>query len=134
MDWENADQSLALKLFKQKCELYFSVKDVKKEKQVDHILLFSGEPGLRFYNSWGLPAEEQKDPKKVWEKFETQIEPKTNFRVARLFLQRLKQEEGESFDDFVSRCKLQAQKCNFRDEKEFSERVIEQTITGTCHA
>ena len=92
------------------------MKEVKKEKQVDHILLFAGEPGLRFYNSWGLPEEDKKDPQKVWEKFETQIEPKTNFRVARLFLQRLKQEEGESFDDFVSRCKLQAQKCNFRDD------------------
>ena len=116
MDWDNADQSLALKLFKQKCELFFSVKDVKREKQADHILLFAGEPGLKFYNSWGLPAEEQKDPKVIWEKFQTQIEPKTNFRVARLFLQQIRQEDGETFDDFVSRWKLQAQKCNFRDE------------------
>ena len=66
MDWEGADQSLALKLFKQKCDLYFSVKDVKKEKQVDHILLFAGEPGLRFYNSQkrrrGPPRRGQEGP------------------------------------------------------------------------
>ncbi|XP_037075829.1 uncharacterized protein LOC119096928 [Pollicipes pollicipes] len=133
-DWEAADQSLAIKLFKQKCELFFSVKEIKKEKQVDHILLSSGEPGLRFYNSWGLLAEGEKDPKKVWDKFQTQVEPKTNFRVARLFLQRLKQEEGESFDDFVSRCKLQAQKCAFRDDQEFNEGAMEQIVIGTCHA
>ena len=133
MDWEAGDPSQALKLFKQKCELYFSVKDVKKEKQVDHILLFSGEPGLKFYNSWGLQGDDQKDPLIVWQRLETQIEPKTNFRVARLFLQRLKQEDGESMDDYVSRVKLQALKCNFRDDQEFNERVIEQVIIGTCH-
>ena len=87
MDWDATDPSQALKLFKQNCELYFSHKDIKKEKQVDHILLFAGEPGLKFYNSWGLPEEGKKDPKVVWQRLETQIEPKTNFRVARLFLQ-----------------------------------------------
>ena len=133
MDWEAGDPSVALTIFKQKCELYFSVKDIKTEKQVDHILLFAGEPGLRFFNSWGLQGADAKDPKVVWEKFQTQIEPKTNFRVARLFLQRMKQEQNESFDDFISRCKLQAHKCNFRDDTEFNERIIEQAITGTCH-
>ena len=137
MDWDAADPSQALKLFEQKCNLYFSVKDIKKEKQVDHILLFSGEPGLKFYNSWGLTEEEKKDPEVVWNRLQTQIKPKTNFRLAGLVLQKLKQENGESIDDFVARCKLQAYKCNFREEaafNEFNERVIEQVITGTCHA
>ena len=134
MDWEATDPSQALKLFKQKCELYFSVKDIKTEKQVQHILLFAGETGLRFFNSWGLPLADAVRPDKVWEKFQTQVEPKTNFRVARLFLQQIRQEDGETFDAFISRCKLQAQKCNFRDTQEYDERVIEQAITGTCHA
>ena len=112
---------------------FFSVKEVDKEKQVDHILLFAGETGLSFYNSWGLPATEQKNTETVWERFTTQVEPKTNFRMARLFLQKLKQGESESMDDFVSRCELQAQRCNFRDELEFNERIIEQVITGTRH-
>ena len=133
MNWDAPDPSLALKLFKQKCELYFSVKEIKKEKQVDHILLFAGETALKFYNSWGLSAEDAKQPEKVWAKLQTQVEPKVNYRVARLFLQKLKQEECESFDDYVAKCKLQAFKCNFRDEQEVSERVIEQIITGTRH-
>lgn len=31
----------------------------------------------------------------------------------------------------LSRLKLQAFKCNLRDDKEFEDRVIEQLITGT---
>ena len=38
------------------------------------------------------------------------------------------QEEGEKMDDFMSRIKLQAFKCEFGDT--FEERVIEQIIAG----
>ena len=65
MDWANPDQGSAIKLFKQQCELYFSVKEVKKEKQVDHILLFTGANGIRMFNSWGLGETEEKDPEIV---------------------------------------------------------------------
>lgn len=67
MDWSNPDQGGAIKIFKQQCELYFSVKDTKKEKQVDHILLFTGANGLKMFNSWGLNEAEQKRPKNCME-------------------------------------------------------------------
>ena len=69
MDWANSDQGAAIKLFKQQCELYFSVKEVKKEKRVDHILLFTGGNGIRMFNSWGLSEKEGKDPEIVWNLF-----------------------------------------------------------------
>ena len=47
----------AIKIFHQQCELYFSVKNVAPNKQVDHILLFAGATGLKLYNSWGLPDD-----------------------------------------------------------------------------
>ena len=34
----------------------------------------------------------------------------------------------------MTRLKLQAQKCNFRDERESNERVLEQFIAGIRHA
>ena len=133
MRWDDPDRPNAIKIFHQQCELYFSVKNVAPNKQVDHILLFTGATGLKLYNSWGLPDDEKKDPKTVWSKFETQLHPKTNFRVARLYLQRYVQQENESADDFISRLKLQAYTCAFRDDKELHERVIEQFIAGTRH-
>ena len=130
INWEDPDLSSAVKMFKQQCELYFSVKDVAVEKQVDHILLFSGESGIRKFNSWRLTDAQKKDPKIVWEKFLGQVDTKENWRVARLYLQKYKQEEKETIDDYVSRLKLQALKCKFEDE-DFEERVIEQIISGT---
>ena len=130
INWEDPDLSSAVKMFKQQCELYFSVKDVADAKQVDHILLFSGESGIRKFNSWRLTDAQKKDPKIVWEKFLGQVDTKENWRVARLYLQKYKQEEKETIDDYVSRLKLQALKCKFEDE-DFEERVIEQIINGT---
>ena len=118
MDWSNPDLSGAIKMFKQRCELYFSVKDIKKEKQVDHILLFIGEEGIKMFNSWGLTDAQKKDPEEVWKRFQTQAEPKSNFRVARLYLHSFKQQENESIDAFVSRCKLQAMKCDCQDSQD----------------
>ena len=67
------------------------------------------------YNTWDLSEEDKKKPKVIWEKFEKQLEPKTNFRLERYHLQKLKQEESESTDEYMTRCKLQAKKCKFRD-------------------
>ena len=133
MDWSSSNLAETFKLFKQRCELYFSVKDIKIAKQVDHILLLSGEEGLKRFNSWGLTAEEKKNPEVIWDRFETQLAPKHNFRIARLYLQNYRQNETESADDFISRLKLQAQKCDFKDMEESNERVIEQFIAGVKH-
>ena len=132
MDWSSTDLSSAMKMFKQRCTLYFTVKDIKAEKQVNYILLNSGDEGLKIYNSWSLSAEEAQKPDVVWEKFTTHVEPKSNFRIARLQLQKMKQED-ESIDNYVSRIKLQAFKCKFRDETDIQDRVIEQLIQGTRH-
>ena len=36
-------------------------------------------------------------------------------------------------DDFITRLKLQAKKCDFRDDRESNERVLEQFIAGIRH-
>ncbi|XP_011670764.1 uncharacterized protein K02A2.6-like [Strongylocentrotus purpuratus] len=131
MNWEDPDRANAIKIFHQQCDLYFSVKNVAIGKQVDHVLLFTGATGIKLYNSWGLEGEDKKNPTVVWEKFETQLRPRANFRVARLYLQKYVQKERESADDYISRLKLQAYDCEFRDDTELQERIIEQFITGT---
>ena len=125
------DRANAVKIFHQQCDLYFSVKNVADNKQVDHILLFSGATGIKIYNSWGLVGDDKKSSTVVWEKLETQLKPRANFRVARLYLQRYVQQEKESADDFVSRLRLQAYDCEFRDDVDLQERVIEQFVAGT---
>ena len=130
MDWSSADVPGTFRLFKQKCQIYFTVKDIKKEMMVNHILLYAGDDGIKLYNSWTLTDTERNDPDVVWGKFQDHIEPKVNFRLQRFYLQKYSQAAGESIDDYITRCTLQAQKCRF-SPAEANERLIEQLIIGT---
>ena len=47
VNWDDLDLSSTVQMFKQQCVMYFLVKDVASDKQVDHILLFTGETGIR---------------------------------------------------------------------------------------
>ena len=57
----------------------------------------------------------------------------TIFVCAHLYLQSYRQQDCESVDDFITRLKLQAQKCDFHDDRQSSERVLEQFIAGIRH-
>ena len=128
---ENAKFGGIPKIF-QATVLFFSVKGIAENKQVDHILLLSRKEGLKWYNSWSFRNDANRhNPLVIWEKFLEQIEPQVNFRIARLCLQNYSQKETENIDDFLARCRLQAQKCKFRDEHEMEERIIDQIIART---
>ena len=100
----------SLKFFQQQCELFFSVKGIAENKQADHILLLSGKEGLRRYNSWSFGNDADRcNPAVIWEKFLEQTQ--VNFRITRFCLQNYSQKETENIDDFLARCRLQAQKC-----------------------
>ena len=134
MYWDSENLVDSFRFFKQRCKLYFSVKNIPTEKQVDHIPQFIGEEGLRRYNAWTFENDSDRaDPEIIWRKFEERLEPQVNFRIARFYLREYKQKNTENIDDFVAKCKLQAKKCKFRDNQETEERLIEQVITGTRH-
>ena len=85
------------------------------------------------YNTWDLSVEDKKKPDVIWKKFVKQLEPKTNFRLERYHLKKPKQEESESTDEYMIRCKLQAKKCKFRDNTNTEKHLIEQFIIRTRH-
>ena len=128
--WASDDKTAVIKLFKQRCELYLVIKDIKKDKQVQYILYFAGDKGLEKFNSWTMTDAQKKDPEEIWKRFIGQ-QISSNFRVARFYLQQYRQQEQESIDEYITRCRIQAQKCDFRDEEEFNQRIIDQLISGT---
>jgi predicted Zn-ribbon and HTH transcriptional regulator len=136
MDWGNPNKAEAMALFKQQCLMIFRRKKIKTEDQVDEILLRTGVTGIKKFNSWGLSEADAKNPDVVWKKFLEYGETTQNFRIARLALRTFKQKVNgtdiESVEDFMARCRLQAQVCDFKPE-EISERLIEQLIAGTAH-
>ena len=91
MYWDSENLVDSFRFFKQRCKLYFSVKNIPSEKQVDHILLLAGEEGLRRYNAWTFENDSDRaDPEIIWRKFEEQLEPQVNFRIARFYLREYK--------------------------------------------
>ena len=132
MDWNNTDLPTAFKTFKQYCQLIFSGPLNKKneKEKATYILLWIGEEGLKIFNSFELSEEDKAKPDTIFDSFTTCLEPKLNFRIARFQFQSFKQTKDESVDAFMTRCKLQAQKCRFTDI-ELEERLIEQLIIGT---
>jgi len=55
-----------------------------------------------------------------------------NFRIHRLQLMRFKIKSGESIDNFVTRVRTHALKCDFKED-ELQERIIELVIASTPH-
>ena len=66
MCWETPNLVESLKFFNQKCELFFPVKGIAENKQIDSILLLSGKEGLRRNNSWSFGNDaDRRNPGKV---------------------------------------------------------------------
>ena len=134
MDWDAPDLMTAFTRFKQKCQLMFSstLKNTNDKEKVSYILLWSGEKGLDIFNSWTFTKEEDKrKPANIFKRFENQLEPKTSHRIHRYTLQGMRQEQCEPVDDFISRVKNLAAKCQFRDNAEVEDRVLDQLIWGS---
>ena len=96
LDWHSSDLPTAFTNFKQYVELIFAGPFAKKgaTEKVTYLLLWLGQEGITVYNSWELTEEEKKDYKKIIEKFENYLEPKTNFKVARYNLQKFMQSKS----------------------------------------
>ena len=129
-DWNSPDRAQSFKEFRQLSNMWFNVKHIKKEDQFNYIVMWSGKEGLRMFNTWGLDETQCADPTNIWTRFENQVQPKENFRIHRLEFQRFRQDNSESIEDFVLRCKSKGSKCLFQSAAMLEERIIEVLISG----
>ena len=92
MDWTSANFGEAFELFRKCTQLYFSMNNIAGDKQIEHILLLSGEEGLRRRTLCDLGNADGTRPNTVmpgivWQCFKAELKPQANFRVACLCLQ-----------------------------------------------
>ena len=131
MNWEADDAGEALALFRQKMELYFDDEEITDKKiQARKICRSIGDEGLKKLNASGLSEDDKKNPEKLWELFENMLRIKVNFRIHRLQLMQYRQKDDESIDEFVTRARTLARKCEFTNE-ELEERILELIIAST---
>ena len=128
MDWSCPDLGDAIGLFKQKLTLYMEDENiVTATAQARKICRGIGDEDLRRLNASGLTEGEKKNPVQLWDFFNKQLKVSVNFRIHRLHLMRLRQKTDETLDDFVTRARTLALKCQFTDV-EVNERMLELSL------
>jgi len=133
MNRDAPDPVTAFAKFKQKCQLMFSsiLKDADERKSELYFTLV-GWRRPRFIQQLDIhKGEDRKKPAIIFIWFENRLEPKTSHRIHRYTLQETRQEQGEPVDDFISRLKNLAAKCQFRNDAEVEDRVLDQLIWGS---
>ena len=105
--------------FKQYVTLIFKgpLSKLKIEERMMYILIWIGEEGLRIYNTWNNIT---KTLIKFWDHLNEVLEPRSNYRLARIQLEKMKQAKDELIDEYMTKCMLQAKKCKFFDETEIN--------------
>ena len=128
MVW-SGDLPHELMAFKQYVTLIFKgpLSKLKSEERMTYVLIFIGEEGLRIYNTWN---NDTKTLIGFWDHLSEVLEPRSNYRLARLQLEKMKQAKDELIAEYMTKCILQAKKCKFRDETEINTRLIEKIIRG----
>ena len=87
------------------------------------------------YLTTGLTTVENRtNPEAVWSAFESNFEPKSNFRLARFRLRELKQDQNEPVDSFLTRLRQEASKCNFTSIDNMEDNILDQLIKRTSHS
>ena len=131
MNWASENHEEALQLFKQTMSYYCEDEDITDPGKIAFkILRGIGNEGLKRLNASGMSDADKKRPDKIWELFECQLKTNLSFRVHRLHLMDNRQRSEESVDDFVTRARTQALKCEF-EESELEERIIELVTAST---
>ena len=108
-------------VFKQKLEIFMLAsgnQDAPESKKVSLLLTCLGDKGLDIYNSFNLGADEAFKWDTVMNRFETYCNPRKNVSFERHKFFAIVQESGETFDGFLTRIKLQAQRCEFGSLKD----------------
>ena len=91
-----------------------------------------GTEWLQRLNAPTLTVEDKKDPTKIYNLFDDQLDIKVNFRIHRMELMTFRQNEHETTDEFVNRARHKGSLCDF-GEPELVERIIELIIASTPH-
>ena len=131
MDWSSTDMAESIGLFKQKMNLFLDDENVTDNAaKARKICRGIGDEGLRRINASDLSPEQKQNPLELWTLFENQLKVNVNFRIHRLHLMKYRQTGDESIDDFVTRARTLANKCQFT-ENELNERLMELIIAST---
>lgn len=115
MDWAARDLATAFKRFKEHSEFMFGGPLDKKSEEVkcNYLMLWIGEKGREIFSTWDVSDADKKKLKTYMDGFEAYCKPKTNLIYNRYMYKSRTQNEGESFEEFVTELRLLIKDCAY---------------------
>ena len=92
--------------------------------------MWIGKHGREVYKTMTWAEGDEDDPSKILDKFEVYVRPKKNKRAARFKVKQRRQQEDESFDNFVKDLRLILMDCEYADTDDI---LIDAIIAGVSH-
>lgn len=94
-------------------EIASNINQKPQNVQVATFMSTIGTEAVLLFNTFGCTAVEIASLEAIKLRFNTYFTPKINLTYERFQFNRMNQEEGEIFDDFLTRIKAQSAKCEF---------------------
>lgn len=112
----DSDKSSSWKKWLQQFEWFATAIQLDKkpvEVQAATFMSVIGPDAIEIYNSFNLTVAQQNNLQIIKEKFREYFAPKTNVSFERYVFFKIEQNEDEHFNEFLTRIKTQASKCEF---------------------
>ena len=132
INWDSSNLVDTWKKFQQHVDLIFEgpLADKDDKVKITYLLLWIGDKGRDIYNTWKLSEDDKKSLKSHYDKFLAYVQPKTNSLLSRCKFRHEIQGMNESVEQFITRLKLIARDCNFKNNTT-DEMIRDSLIFGT---
>lgn len=94
-------------------EVATGISNKPQDVQVATFMSSIGSEAVEIFNTFGCTEAQMANLAEIKQLFQTYFTPKTNVTYERYNFNRMVQEEGESFDEFLTKAKTQSAKCEF---------------------
>lgn len=114
----NSNMALAWKNWMQQYTWFSTATQMNKKSPEIQVATFMSAIGLDaidVYNSFTLTEQEKKNCTVIQKKFEEHFNPKVSLTFERYTFNKIIQNEGETFEEFLTKIKNQGKKCEFND-------------------
>ena len=128
LNWQSRNLNEEWRKFKDHAELMFKgpLKRIGEEEQCAYLLIWVGETGRKIFNSWGLSDPDKKKISILFEKFGEHVAPKKNTVFGRYIFQSRTQQQGETFETFVTDLRNLVKDCEYTNPNE----MVRDKIVG----
>ena len=115
MDWDAIDLASAFKRFKEHANFMFGGPLEKKPEaaKCNYLMLWTGDKGREIFSTWNVTEADKKKLDTYFTGFEEYCKPKTNNIYNRYRFKSRRQQDGESFEQFVTELKLLIRDCSY---------------------